>query len=282
MPLARLRDVLRPAVRDGRAVAGVVVLGWEDACAYVQAAQAVGCPVILQAGPGCRAHTPVEVLGPMFAHLASTADVPVVAHIDHARTLAECEAGIAAGFTSVMIDGSALPFDDNVALTHEAVRLAHGAGVCCEGEIGYVGYAQGEVSATAGRLTDPQEAARFAEATGVDALAVSVGNVHLQTEPGHGIDRQAVAAIQSATAVPLVIHGGSGVPEAERRWLAANTSIAKFNIGTELRQAFGTALRESLAEQPDVFDRNRLLAATIEPVRREAARVMAALWRPRQ
>ena len=280
MALARLRDVLGPAASGGRAVAGLVVLGWEDALAYTRAAQAVGCAVVLQAGPGCRAHMPVGVLGAMFSHLADTVDVPVVAHIDHARTLEECQAGLAAGFNSVMIDGSALPFDENVALTRRVADLAHAAGACCEGEIGFVGYDEGEVRAKAGRLTDPDEAARFARRSGVDALAVSVGNVHLQTGPTGGIDRDAVRAIQAATDVPLVIHGGSGVPEEERRWLAANTSVAKFNIGTELRQAFGAALRDSLAAQPAAFDRNRLLAAAIEPVQREAERVLHALWHP--
>ena len=136
MTLARLRDVTGPAAREGRAVAGLVVLGWEDALAYVGAAQDVGCPVILQAGPGCRAHTPLAVLGPMFRHLAGTASVPVVAHLDHGASREECEAAIAAGFTSVMFDGSALPFAENVAATRAVVEMAHAAGVCCEGEIG--------------------------------------------------------------------------------------------------------------------------------------------------
>ena len=106
MTVANLTDVLTPAFDKGYGVAGLVVLGWEDACAFVAAAEELTCPVILQAGPGCRAHTPLSVLGPMFRALAEKAQVPVVCHIDHATTVAECQAGIDHGFTSVMIDGS--------------------------------------------------------------------------------------------------------------------------------------------------------------------------------
>ena len=108
MTVATLKDVLQPALAGRYAVAGLVVLGWEDAKAYVEAAEELNLPVILQAGPGCRAHTPVPILGKMFRYLAERASVPVVCHIDHARTVEECVEGIDCGFSSVMIDGSML------------------------------------------------------------------------------------------------------------------------------------------------------------------------------
>lgn len=184
MTIATLRQLLDAAEAGRHAVAGLVVLGWEDALAYVEAAEQTGLPVILQAGPGCRRHTPLAVLGPMFRHLAEQARVPVACHIDHATTLEECVRGIDHGFTSVMIDGSALPLDKNIALTNRVIDVARMAGVSVEGEVGFVGYADGRPSA----FTAPQDAARFVAETGVDALAVSVGNVHLQTEKtdGHG------------------------------------------------------------------------------------------------
>ena len=104
MTVATLKDVLQLATNGNYAVAGVVVLGWEDARAYVEAAEEADLPIILQAGPGCRKHTPVNILGKMFRHLAEHASVPVVCHIDHALTVEECVAGIDHGFTSVMID----------------------------------------------------------------------------------------------------------------------------------------------------------------------------------
>jgi len=267
MTRATLAEVLQPALRDGYAVAGLVVLGWEDARAYVAAAQAEGTAVILQAGPACRAHTPLPVLAAMFRHLAEAASVPVVAHLDHGRDRAECLAAIEHGFTSVMFDGSRLPLDRNIEETAAIAELARSRGVSCEGEVGFVGYRDAEPS----QPTRPEDAARFARETGVDAVAVSVGNVHLQHRAEAVIDMAAVRAVSAATRVPLVIHGGSGVPPSMRTHLSRSTSVCKFNIGTEVRMAFGAALRDVLASDPDRFDRIEILRDT-EPRVTEAAR----------
>lgn len=262
MTIATLAEVLQPALKQGYAVAGLVTLGWEDMCAYVEAAEAEGCPVILQAGPSCRAHTPLPILGKMFRHLAEQATVPVVAHLDHGYSLDDCRMAIDAGFTSVMFDGSRKPLQQNIEETAAIATLAHHANVSCEGEIGFVGYANGEQSAG----TDPTEAATFALQTGVDAMAVSVGNVHLQQSEGAGLDIDRIRAIEAATNIPLVIHGGSGVPRAQRRALAQGSNVCKFNIGTELRMTFGAALRQNLNDHPDQFDRLEILKATIKPM----------------
>ena len=262
MTLATLAEVLGPAKARGYAVAGLVTLGWEDMRAYVAAAEAEGCPVILQAGPSCREHTPLTVLGKMFRHLAEGASVPVVAHLDHGYTFDECKEALDSGFTSLMYDGSRKPLAENIAETAAIAEMAHKAGISCEGEIGFVGYDNGEASAG----TDPEEAARFCRETGVDAMAISVGNVHLQTDQSGGLDEERIAAIQAVTDVPLVIHGGSGVPAAQRRKLATQTNICKFNIGTELRQAFGNALRDAVNSDPDRFDRVQILKDTHDPV----------------
>ncbi|MGB7271547.1 MAG: class II fructose-bisphosphate aldolase, partial [Albidovulum sp.] len=193
MTLATLADVLQPALRGGYAVAGLVTLGWEDMRAYVAAAEAENVPVILQAGPSCREHTPLPVLGKMFRLLAEAASVPVVAHLDHGYTAEECRMAIDSGFTSVMFDGSRKPLNQNIAETAEIAQMAHAAGVSCEGEIGFVGYAGGEGSAG----TDPGEAARFALETGVDAMAVSVGNVHLQQDKEGCLDEARIRAIEA-------------------------------------------------------------------------------------
>jgi fructose-bisphosphate aldolase, class II len=272
MTRATLVQVLQPALREGHAVAGLVCLGWEDARAYVRAAELEGAPVILQAGPGARAHTPLPVLGAMFRHLADSVSVPVVLHLDHGRSMDEAQAAIAEGFTSVMFDGSNLPLTENIRLTRDIARMAHDQGVSCEGEIGFVGYAAGAASAR----TNPADAADFALETGIDAMAVSVGNVHLQEGQTGGIDESALGAIAIATRgrVPLVIHGGSGVPSDQRTWLARTTPVCKFNIGTELRQTFGTALRQSLADQPQDYDRIKLLAPTEAPLIEAARKIL--------
>lgn len=273
MTLATLSQVLQPALRGGYAVAGLVCLGWEDMRAFVAAAEAEGAPVILQAGPGCRAHTPLPVLGAMLRHLAEAAAVPVVVHLDHGHSVQDCRAALEAGFTSVMFDGSALPLGENIDRTAAVAELAHAAGASCEGEIGRVGYAGG--SASSG--TDPDEAARFARETGVDAMAVSIGNLHLQQGPGGGLDLARLRAIEAETAVPLVIHGGSGVAAGERATLSAQTKICKFNIGTELRMAFGSALRASLAAHPARFDRIEILKDTHDPMMQAARTVIRGL-----
>ena len=273
MTLVTLAQVLQPALKGGYAVPGLVCLGWEDMRAYVAAAEAERAPIILQAGPGCRAHTPLPLLGRMFRHLAEQASVPVVAHLDHGYTLEECRAALDAGFTSVMVDGSKLPLQANIDLTAAVAELAHAAGASCEGEIGFVGYAGGAASAG----TVPDEAARFALETGVDAMAISIGNVHLQQDAGQGLDLDRLRAIEALTPVPLVIHGGSGVPTAERAALAATSNICKFNIGTELRMVFGTALRAALARDPSQFDRIEILRATEAPMTAAAQAVIRNL-----
>ena len=273
MTVATLAQVLQPALHGGYAVAGLVTLGWEDMRAYVAAAEAEGVAVILQAGPGCRAHTPLPVLAKMLRHLAEQAAVPVVVHLDHAYTLAECQQALDCGFTSVMYDGSRKALRQNIDETAAIAQLAHAAGMSCEGEIGFVGYAGGEGSAG----TDPDQAAQFARETGVDAMAISVGNVHLQQGQGGGLDETRIRAIQAVTSVPLVIHGGSGVPVAQRRSLALGSNICKFNVGTELRMAFGVALRDAVTRDPARFDRLAILGETEGPVIAATRRVLSAL-----
>lgn len=262
MTLATLSQVLQPALSGGYAVAGLVTLGWEDMRAYVAAAEAENVPVILQAGPSCREHTPLPILGKMFRHLAENASVPVVAHLDHGYTEDDCRLAIDSGFTSIMFDGSRLPLAENIAKTRHIADLAHAAGASCEGEIGFVGYSGGAQSDG----TDPEEARLFAAESGVDAMAISVGNVHLQQNKEGGLDEPRIRQIEAVTTVPLVIHGGSGVPMAQRTALAQGSKICKFNIGTELRMAFGNALRTAVNADPNRFDRVQIMKETHDPL----------------
>lgn len=273
MTLATLSDVLQPGLKNGYAVAGLVTLGWEDMRAFVAAAEAENVPVILQAGPGCREHTPLPILGKMFRHLAEAASVPVVAHLDHGYTFEDCKIALESGFTSLMFDGSRKPLPQNIDETAAIADLAHSHDISCEGEIGFVGYLGGEGS----HGTDPDEAARFARESGVDAMAISVGNVHLQQDKEGGLDEARIRAIQEVTNVPLVIHGGSGVPVAQRTKLARETSICKFNIGTELRMAFGDALRAAVNKDPSRFDRITILKDTHDPVMAATRQVLRAI-----
>jgi fructose-bisphosphate aldolase class II len=272
MTLTTLKEVLKPAMEGGYAVAGLVTLGWEDMLAYVRAAEEENVSIILQAGPSCRAHTPLPILGKMFNHLANEASVPVVSHLDHGYTEDECKEAIQCGFTSIMFDGSKFPLQENIDKTARIVELAHEASVSCEGEIGFVGYSDGAQSAG----TKPSEAQKFGKETNVDAMAISVGNVHLQKNKEANLDLTRIREIEQVTATPLVIHGGSGVTTAQRSFLAQNSKICKFNIGTELRMAFGKALRKSLDTDPDQFDRVQILSQTHYPLVDATRKVLRA------
>ena len=270
MTVATLSEVLKNAQQQKYAVAGLVVLGWEDARCYAEAAEELGLPVILQAGPGCRANTPVSILGKMFRHLAEQSRYPIVCHLDHGYTKDECIEGVENGFTSVMYDGSKLSLSENIENTHEISTYAHKHNVSVEGEIGFVGYKDGAQS----QSTDPQQAKQFAELSGCDAMAISAGNVHLQTSTSSSIDMKVIDEIQSITSIPLVLHGSSGIDYELRRKIATTTNVCKFNIGTELRKKFGDTLREEIPRHPELYDRIQLINLTMDELKKSTKSVL--------
>jgi fructose-bisphosphate aldolase class II len=175
--------------------------------------------------------------------------IPVVLHLDHAPNLDAIRQAVEAGFTSVMIDGSQLPFDDNVRLTKAAVDLAHPRGVSVEAELGHVGGADLEGSVCGENvLTDPDEVARFVEQTGVDSLAVSIGTSHgvYKSLPSLHINR--LKELNHVSPVPLVLHGGSGTPE-DQVQEAVRNGICKMNIYADIRIAMGRGLKTAAVTQ---------------------------------
>ncbi len=273
MTVSTLSEVLQKARNEKYAVAGLVVLGWEDARCYAETAEELGLPVILQAGPGCRANTPVPVLGKMFRYLAEKSTTPVVCHLDHGYSKEECIEGINSGFTSVMFDGSKLNFNENIEKTYEIAEFAHQNHVSIEGEIGFVGYNEGASSET----TDPEQAKEFADKSGCDAMAISVGNVHLQTDKSANIDLDVINKIQTLTDIPLVLHGSSGIDYSMRRDIAHSTNVCKFNIGTELRKTFGDTLRVEMPKSPEVYDRIQLIKLTIPKLKEATTKILQNL-----
>jgi fructose-bisphosphate aldolase class II len=225
MTAVNLTTLLKKANKNNYAVAGLVVLGWEDALAYTQAADETGIPIILQAGPSCREHTPVPILGKMFRYLADQTKTHICCHIDHGYSLKECKEGMDNGFTSVMFDGSKLPLSKNINASLSIVKLAKSYKVSVEGEVGIVGYHNGKIS----EGTKVNEAKRFVDESGVDAIAISVGNTHLQTNKIAKIDIKKIIDLQNVINIPLVLHGSSGIANAMRRKIAKTTNVAKFN-----------------------------------------------------
>ena len=270
MTAVNLTTLLKKANKNNYAVAGLVVLGWEDALAYTQAADETGIPIILQAGPSCREHTPVPILGKMFRYLADQTKTPICCHIDHGYSLKECKEGMDNGFTSVMFDGSKLPLSKNINASLSIVKLAKSYKVSVEGEVGIVGYHNGKIS----EGTKVNEAKRFVDESGVDAIAISVGNTHLQTNKIAKIDIKKIIDLQNVINIPLVLHGSSGIGNAMRRKIAKTTNVAKFNIGTELRLIFGNSLRANILQNKDVFDRLKILKPTIKEIKKVAMKVI--------
>ena len=229
--------------------------------------------MILQAGPGCRENTPIPILGKMFRYLAEQSSSPVVCHIDHGYSLEECQMGIDNGFTSIMYDGSKLELNENIERTARIVELGHKAGISVEGEIGFVGYNEGKKSLK----TNPNEAKKFADETHCDAMAISVGNIHLQVDKNTNVDIQDILAVQNLTDTALVLHGSSGIEASLRAKIAKETNVCKFNIGTELRKTFGDSLRFSMKKNPNIYDKIQLLSLTTSDIKKATKKVLENL-----
>lgn len=273
--LVNLAQILTPALERRYSVASFNIFGWEDARAVVDAAGALGAPVVLAVNLDFRQFMPLEVIAVMLRRLATDAATPVCVHLDHSYDLAEVKRAVDAGFTSVMYDGSQLPLEENISGTKAAAQYAHAAGCSVEAEVGSVPYAEGRAHIKS-ELTPVAHAERLAEESDADAIAISVGNVHRLTTPIAVIDFARLAEIEKRVRAPLVIHGASGIQESDVTRLV-RTRIAKFNIGTVLRQAFGASLRETLSRHPERFDRLQIMGDVMSGVGRAATRMIELL-----
>jgi ketose-bisphosphate aldolase len=252
--LVPFKDLLADAQAGGYAVGYFEAWDLYSLEAVLEAAEAEDAPVILGFGgvmmePNWFDGGGLERLGALGLATAKAANVPVSFILNEVSTFAQVVRGIHAGFNVVMLDSSDLPYDENVRLTRQVVQTAHAVGVGVEAEVGMLPDASGEIGGGAGRVTDPDEAARFADETGIDALAVSIGNVHTLTDGTATIDLERLAAIHQAVSVPLVIHGGTGFPE-EVIPQVIPLGVAKFNIGVVLKQAFLSGLTEAIETLP--------------------------------
>ena len=266
--IVNLKDLLPAAAQSDYAVPCFNVFGYEDARAVVTAAEKVDKPVILAANKTLVDFMGVENAAQMIRRLAEQASVPVCAHLDHTYEEDIVFKGIHHGFSSVMFDGSQLPLEENIRRTRAVAEVALACGVSIEGEIGSVPYddIRPHIKTIS---TDPFEAAAFARESGVDAVAVSVGNIHRLKEPTATIDHERLAEIAAEVDKPLVIHGTSGIP-AEDLQKMRRGAVAKFNIGTVLRQAFGHKLRETVINNPAEFDRLFFMESVMPEVERAA------------
>ena len=250
--LVSLRELLPAASRSSYAVPAFNVFGYEDAFLVVKVAEQENKPVILLCNKDCVNHMPVEVLGPMLRQIGLSVKVPVCVHLDHCQDEDLLLRAAQSGFTSVMYDGSHFPIEENISRTKAAVKLMHKYNVTVEGEVGSIPYSH--ASPAKMEFTDPDEVERFCKETSVDAVAISIGNIHRQEVQKAHINFDLLATIEEKVSTPLVIHGTSGIHDEDLKKLSAS-QVAKFNIGTCLRQAFGGHLRGFMNEEPEKFDR---------------------------
>lgn len=251
--LVTLKEIIDRAADSGYAIPGFNVYGYEDIVPVIRAAEEVGAPVIIAANLPAIKHMPLAYLAPQMLVAARNASVPVCVHLDHGKDLQSCMDAISHGFSSVMYDGSQLSLEDNIRTTKEIVDYAHERGISVEAEIGSVGYTDPSI-AMKHILSDPEEVEIFVRETGIDAVAVSVGTVHRMETQGASIDFDLLQRIQDRVSIPLVIHGSSGVPDADLEKLV-KTRVGKVNIGTALRMAFGHTMRAEMEKNPKAFDR---------------------------
>ncbi|MFD6053753.1 ketose-bisphosphate aldolase [Agromyces sp. NPDC060279] len=272
MPLVPAAELVGAAAAAGTGLGAFNVIHLETAEALVAASERAGLPVILQLSQNCADyHGALEPIGLATLAVARRAATPVAVHLDHAEREELVDEAIALGFGSVMFDGGALPYEENVAATARVVAKAHAAGVFVEGELGEVGGKDG--AHAPGVRTDPAEAVAFVAATGVDALAVAVGSSHAMTDRTAALDLELIARLHEALPVPLVLHGSSGVADEEIvRAIAAG--MTKINVSTHLNGHFTRAIRGVLAAQPDIVDSRKYVREGREAVAVEAARML--------
>ncbi|MGO2520426.1 MAG: class II fructose-bisphosphate aldolase [Microbacterium sp.] len=272
MTLVSAADLVRDAAQHRRGIGAFNVIHLETAEALVAASAQAQLPVILQISQNCaKYHGALEPIALATLSVARRAETPVAVHLDHAENPELVDEAIALGFGSVMFDGGAFPYDENVALTAEVATRAHAAGVFVEGELGEVGGKDG--AHAPGVRTDPAEARAFVAATGVDALAVAVGSSHAMLDRSASLDVDLMQRLHAALDVPLVLHGSSGVADAVIVD-AVRAGMTKINVSTHLNGFFTRSVREELAADERLVDSRKYIAPGRDAVAIEAARML--------
>ena len=278
--LVNTRDMFAKAIKGGYAIPAFNFNNMEQMQAIIKAAVETKSPVILQVSKGARQYANATLLRYMaqgaveYAKELGCAHPEIVLHLDHGDTFETCKSCIDSGFSSVMIDGSHLPYEENVALPKKVVEYAHQFDVTVEGELGVLAGVEDEVSSDHHTYTDPEEVIDFATRTGCDSLAISIGTSHgaykftpeqCHIDPATGRMVPPPLAFEVLDAVmeklpgfPIVLHGSSSVPEEELR-KAAKSAVCKINIDSDSRLAMTAAIRKTFAEKPAEFDPRKYL-----------------------
>lgn len=266
MSLVTSKELLLKAHKEGYAVGAFNVENMEMVMAVLRAAEEQHSPVIMQTTPGT-----LRFAGPdwYYANVRTAADeasVPVVMHLDHGDSFELALKAFHTGYTSIMIDGSKLPFEENISLTASVVRACHAGGIPVEGELGKVGGKEDDLeNGDDNPYTDPAEAEEFVKRTQVDFLAVGIGTAHGVYKGTPHVNQEVLAEIRKRVDIPLVMHGTSGVPDDQVQACIA-LGISKVNYATDLRIAYTRGVREFLTANPKAFDPKKYAVKGMELV----------------
>jgi len=259
------KEILQKANEGGYAVGAFNVNNMEILKAVIAAAEEEKAPVIIQTSEGAIKYAGIDYLSTMVRLAASKASVPVALHLDHGTTYNTIISCIVNGWTSVMIDGSHHPLDGNIAVTKEIVKVAHACGVSVEAELGRLSGVEDNISVEEkdSIYTNPAEAVKFVEETGVDSLAIAIGTAHGKYKGVPKLDFDRLTIIKGLINVPIVLHGASGVSE-ESIQKAVKLGVNKINIDTDVRVAFTDGVKSVIENQPEVFDPRKICGPAIE------------------
>jgi tagatose 1,6-diphosphate aldolase GatY/KbaY len=267
--LVTSKELLLDAQKNGYAVGAFNVENMEMVMAVLAAAEETGSPVIMQTTPGTVKYAGLDFYLANIRAAAERTRVPVVCHLDHGNSFELACAAFRTGYTSIMIDGSKKPFEENIALTKSVVDVCHAGGVPVEGELGKVGGKEDDLDngSEVNPYTDPAEAAEFVERTGVDSLAVGVGTAHGVYKGIPKVRVDVLSAIRDVVSIPLVLHGTSGVPDEQVRDCVSR-GICKVNYATDLRIAYTNGLKAYIEEHPADFDPKKYSAPAMLEVKK--------------
>lgn len=254
--LSSTNELLQAARSSGYAIGAFNVYNLEGVRAVVDAAEASSSPAMLQIHPSALKYGRAPLVA-LCLEAARSAMIPIAVHLDHSTSSDHIQAALEAGMPSIMADGSHLPYSENLAFTREMATLAHAKGAVVEAEIGRISGSEDDLTVAEyeAKMTDPAQAAEFVSATQVDALAVTIGNVHGKYHGEPKLDFHRLAAIRESVNVPLVLHGASGLPESMIH-RSIELGVCKFNVNTEVRQAYLRALKAGLdaPTSPDLLE----------------------------
>ncbi|MCI9024523.1 MAG: ketose-bisphosphate aldolase [Dorea sp.] len=253
MSLVTSREMLLDAQKGGYAVGAFNVENMEMVKAVIAAAEELRAPVMLQTTPSTIKYGTLETYVGIVRAEAARASVPVALHLDHGSSFELAVRAVKEGYTSIMIDGSGLSFEDNIDVTRRVVAVAEPNDIPVEAELGKVGGKEDDLEAEADTNTDPAQAAEFVERTGVSSLAVAIGTAHGFYVGTPVLDKERLSEIRKVVDIPLVLHGASGLSE-EDVSDCVKRGICKVNFATELRAAYTDAVKALLKEKPETFD----------------------------